>query len=192
MQHSDQPFVELKKAEEAISAMESSKTLDQFEEQWKEFLRRIERCWNKAQAHFGKSPKWNGWQGKIEKLRKNDDLLLYLVQARGAEEHSVNEISEHQPGSIGINPAVGNSLFIEKLEIRNGQIVELRSPQLLRIDVLPARIRLLPVVNRGRRYEIPQHHLGGSIDPMNVISISKAAYIFYEKILTEAEKKFVG
>ena len=191
MQHSDQPFIELEKAKETISAMESSESLGQFEEQWKEFLRRTERTWNKAHAHFGKSPKWNSWQRKVEQQRKSDELLLYLVQARGADEHTVNEISERQPGGIGINPAVGNSLFIERMEIRNGQIVELRSPQAIRIDLLPAQIRLLPVTNRGRKYEVPTSHLGSRIDPSNVIEIAKAAYSFYEKVLAEAEEKFV-
>ena len=155
-------------------------------------MRRTERSWNKAQAHFGKSPKWSGWQGKVEQQRKSDELLLYLIQSRGAEEHTVNAISERQPGGIDINPASGNSLFIERMEIRNGQIVELRSPQAIRIDLLPPRIRLLPVTNRGRKYEVPTSHLGSRVDPTNVIAIAKAAYRFNEKVLAEAEAKFVG
>jgi len=68
MQHSDAPYIELTKARAAIPAMREAKSLDEFEEQWKEFLGRLERVWNKAFSHFGKSPKWNGWKGKTVEL----------------------------------------------------------------------------------------------------------------------------
>jgi hypothetical protein len=92
MKHSDQLKIELSKAREAIKSMRNAKTIDEFEESWKTFLGRLERVWSKSINHFGKSPKWNGWKGKFESLRKSDPLLSYLVNARGAEEHTVNEI----------------------------------------------------------------------------------------------------
>lgn len=191
MQHSDQPFIELAKAKEAISAMEKSGSPADFEEQWKEFLRRLERSWSKAQAHYGKSPKWNGWQGKIDRQRRTDALLSYLVNARGAEEHTVNEISEIEKDSIDINPAEGNSLFIEQLEIRSGVITTLRSPQKIRIDFIPGKMRLLPVINRGRTYGVPTLHLGKQINPEKVVEVARTAFGFYEKVIAEAEAKFV-
>lgn len=190
MQHSDQPFQELAKAKAAIAAMAAAHTIDEFEEQWKEFLRRLERVWNKAIAHFGKSPKWNGWQGKYDNLRRRDPLLSYLVNARGAEEHTVNEVVGREPGGIGINPAEGNSLYIERMEIKNGTL-SIRSPQKVKIEFLAARMTLVPVVNRGRRYGLPSHHLGNSIDPSNVLGVAELAVKFYEEALAQAEAFFV-
>jgi hypothetical protein len=190
MQHSDQPFREIAKAKEALAGMMASHSVEHFEEHWKEFLRRLERSWSKAQAHFGKSPKWNGWQGRIQNARRADPLLAYLVNARGAEEHTVNEISSRQPGGIGVNPAVGSSLYIERMEINNG-VISIRSPQQLKIEFVPSKMSLLPVVNRGRTYPLPTLHLGAPIDPSNVVAVAQSALAFYENALNEAEEFFV-
>ena len=66
MKHSEQPRKELARALSAIDAMKNSSFLEEFEENWKIFLRHIERVWNKSAYHYGKSPKWNGWKGKNE------------------------------------------------------------------------------------------------------------------------------
>ena len=190
MQHSDQPHIELDRARAALDAMRSSKTLEEFEENWKDFLRRIERTWNKVTAHFGKSPKWDVWRGKFEALRKTDQLLSYLVNARGAEEHTVNEVMGREPGGIGINPAEGNSLYIERMEVNNGKIT-IQSPQKLRIEFIPARATLVPIVNRGKTYSVPTNHLGGRIEPSDVLAVADAALAFYRDALEQAEKFFV-
>lgn len=190
MQRSDQPNLELARAREAAARMAAAASLDEYEEHWKEFLRRVERCWNKAHAHYGKSPKWNGWQGRIDRLRRTDPLLSYLVNARGAEEHTVNEITTRHPGGIGINPAEGNSLYIERMEVNNG-VISVRSPQKIKVDFIPARMGLLPVTNRGRTYGTPTLHLGNTIDPQNVQAVAGMALAFYEQVLREAEAFFV-
>ena len=190
MQHSDQPSLELAKARAAIGEMRDAKTLDALEEAWKEFLGRLERGWNKGVSHFGKSPKWNGWKGQFEGLRKTDPLLSYLVNARGADEHTVNEIVGREAPGIGINPAKGNSLYIERMEINNGNIF-IQSPQKIRVDFLPARTTLLPVTNRGRVYAVPTSHLGNPVDLMNVIAVADVAAEFYENFLARAEEFFV-
>jgi hypothetical protein len=190
MQHSEQPSLELSRARAAIETMRNAKTFDQFEECWKEFLGRLERVWNKGFNHFGKSPKWNGWKGKFEGLRKTDPLLSYLINARGADEHTINEIVGREPGGIGINPAEGNNLYIEHMEINNGNIF-IKSPQKIKIDFFPARTTLLPVTNRGRTYPVPTTHLGNAVDPINVIAVAEAGAQFYEHFLSQAEEFFV-
>ena len=190
MQHSEQPRIELKHAHYAMDSMRDAETLNEFEEGWKEFLRRIERTWNKMQSHYGKSPKWTGWQSKYESLRKKDQLLSYLVNARGAEEHTVDAVVSTNPGGITIDPAEGNFMHIESLSLNNG-VLKVKSPQKLKIDFILAAIELLPVVNRGRRYEVPKEHLGQAINPQDVSSVAKAAFAFYESALADAEKFFV-
>lgn len=189
MQHSKQPALELEKARIAIEAMRNAKSLDEFEDGWKEFLGRLERVWTKGINHFSKSPKWNGWKGKFEPLRRSDSLLSYLVNARGADEHTVNEIVGREPGGIGINPAEGNCLYIERMTISNGNIF-IKSPQKIRVDFLPAKTTLLPVTNRGRTYPVPTEHFGSPIDPTNVIAVAEAGAQFYERFLAQAEEFF--
>jgi len=117
-------------------------------------------------------------------------LLSYLVNARGAEEHTVNEIVGREPGGIGINAAEGNSLYIERMEINDGNIF-IQSPQRIRVDFIPARTTLLPVTNRSRIYPVPTTHLGATVDSNNVISIAEAGAQFYEAFLAQAEGFFV-
>lgn len=190
MRHSERPSLELSKARAAVEGMRDAKTLDEFKEEWKEFLGRLERVWNKAVSHFGKSPKWNGWKGQFEGLRKTDALLSYLVNARGADEHTVNEIVGREPGGVGISPVEGNSLYIEYMEVNNGNVF-IKSPQKIKIDFLPARTTLLPVTNRGRVYPAPTSHLGNPVDPTNVIGVAGAGAQFYEHFLCKAEEFFV-
>lgn len=112
------------------------------------------------------------------------------MNARGAEEHTVNEITTRHPGGIGINPAEGNSLFIEHMEVNNG-VISIRSPQKLKIEFTPGRMGLSPVTNRGRTYAMPTSHLGKSIDPHDVHAVARTALDFYEQALRDAEAFFV-
>ena len=190
MQRSDAPHQELIRAKLAVVAMRKATTLNQFEESWKEYLGRIERTWNKISNHFGKSPKWNSWQGPFDRQRRQDSLLSYLVNARGAEEHTVKEIVARELGGIGINPAFGNR--IDHLEISNvGGQMNIKTTQPLKIEFIPGRIALLPVVNRGRTYPVPNAHLGKTIDPTDVPALAELGVVFYENALARAQAYFV-
>lgn len=81
-------------------------------------------------------------------------------------------------------------MHIEHMEIRSGQIVSLKSPQELLITFYPARVRLLPVTNRGRTYSVPNSHFGKTVDSNNAVQIAKTAYQYYGLFLDEAEKFF--
>jgi len=190
MQPSDKPFQELKLAKEQIEAMRQAASLDEFEEGWKEFLRRLERVWYKATSHYSKSPKWNGWKGRFVQERKKDPLLSYLTNSRGADEHTVGEITGRDPGGIAINPAEGTGLYIEKMEINNG-VINLKTPQQIRVDFIPEKMKLLPITNHGRIYDVPIEHLGSKINPKNVIEIAEIGISYYSKFLEDAEKHFV-
>ncbi|GED78413.1 MULTISPECIES: hypothetical protein [Pseudomonas] len=191
MQNSPAPRIELEKALKSIEEMEHAKSLDDFEEAWKAYLFRIERSFNKAQAHFKKSPKWDAWWGKYKRLRSSDELLAYLINARGAEEHSVEEIVGRDGGGIGINPAHGNSLYIESLTTDAFGNIQIRSPQAIKIDFIPEKTKLLPVLNRGRTYPTPHMHLGKPIDASDVCGVARLAHNFYSSFLLEAELYFV-
>jgi hypothetical protein len=190
MKHSEQPRIELAKAKACIDGLRNARSLDEFEEHWKNFLHKLERVWNKTCNHYSKSPKWNGWKGKYEQLRKKDPLLSYLVNARGADEHTVNEITSRKPGSIGINPAEGNSLYIEKMTIKTDH-VSINSPQKISVDFIPARTVLADVISRGRTYPVPTSHRGKPVDPANVTDIAETAVEFYKEFLDEVEAYFV-
>ena len=191
MQHSDAPFAELEHARRAIQNMGQAKSLEDLEEFWKEYLRRLERVWSKSVSHFGKSPKWNGWQGKFLKLRKNDPLLSYFINARGAEEHTGGEITERDPGWLNINFGPGDHAYVERMVIENGMLKELRGPKGLVFEFRPARVKPLPITNRGVIYPVPAQHLSKAIDPNNLLDIAERGVTFYAGFLDEAESFFI-
>jgi hypothetical protein len=183
--------LELDKAFASIMAMQEAPSLDDFEEAWKCYLFRLERCFNKAQAYFKKSPKWDAWWGKYKQLRASDDLLAYLINARGAEEHSVEEIVGRGGPEVAIKPVSGNSLHIKRLTITGDGDVCLQSPQKLKVRFYPERVTLLPIRNRGRYYPAPVTHLGSNIDSEDVCGVARLAHQFYSEFLRSAEEYFV-
>jgi hypothetical protein len=190
MQHSEQPFLELGRARQAIESMRQAGSLEDLEEHWKDYLRRLERVWNKSVSHYGKSPRWNGWQGKFLKLRKGDPLLSYFINARGADEHTVGEITQRDQGSVSVNVGPSGTAFIERMEIRNGVITELRGTGLV-LAFQPARVKLLPITNRGVTHLVPTQHLSQPIDPDNLLDIADKGLAFYANFLGEAEAFFI-
>jgi hypothetical protein len=189
MQSSPNIHQELTRRAEYISLLAGASSVHEIENQWKQFLYHLERVWYKCENHFGKSPKWNGWKGKFEVARKRDPLLSYLINARGADEHTVEEITEKKPGSIGIGPGHTGSVHIKSLEFGPDGI-KFDGEGSLKLTFSPASIQLLPVVNRGRTYLVPTQHKGTPIQP-GILNIAKAGLDFYAKLVADAEEHFV-
>ncbi|MEQ3694019.1 MAG: hypothetical protein ABNH16_03765 [Thalassolituus sp.] len=192
MQPIDKPWEQLRRAESYIEKMTTASSVEEYEEYWKEFLHNLERSWNKLTSHLKRSPKYQGWveRGKTEKLRRQDQLLSYLVNARGAEEHSVAEISKQQSGGIRINPVFGNSLKINKVGVINGQIY-IDSDQPIKIDFIPDKVVLMSVENRGRTYDVPSEHIGNKLIKNDPVEIAKLGVAFYKTYFENAEVHFV-
>lgn len=189
MQHSEQPFLELDRARLAIDAMRQAGSLEDLEEHWKEYLRRLERVWNKSAHHFGKSPKWNGWQCKYLKLRKHDPLLSYFINARGADEHTVGEITERQQSRFDVK-MTKQTAYVKSIVIENGIVTEVSGTGLA-FEFQPARVRLLPITNRGIMHPLPTQHLSQPVDPYNLLEIAEKGVSFYADFLKEAEAFFI-
>ena len=180
---------ELSRARDSVAAMKGSGTLSELEDHWKEYLGRLERVWFKAFAHYKKSPKWQGWQARFEKERKDDPLLSYLRNARGADEHTVSDIVEHQQSHIAIVPGEQGGT-IRNLRISGG-VATAETTGTSGVVFNPARIKLLPVVNRGVTFDVPGKHQGNTLDPENVVSVAEVGLQYYEKFLNEANTFFV-
>lgn len=192
MQPITKPWEQLQKASLGIDKIKGSNSLDEYEDHWKDFLHNLERAWNKLTSHLKRSPKFQGWnrRGQVERLRKQDELLSYLINARGADEHSIEDITKKEAGGIGINPAQGNSLTINQLVIDNGNI-SFDADRPVKIEFISGKIRLLPITNRGREYKVPAKHLGKDIASTDPAKLAELALEFYKNYFKEAEGYFV-
>ena len=188
MQHSEAPWKELARAKRELDALKAADDIRVRLDHWIEFLRAIERLWNKAEAAFSRSPKWQPWQGKYVRLRRTDGLLCYMAQARNMEEHSDEPSAVALPGSMSIGRG-GGEVFIEKLVIDGqGKVAEYRGSH--PIEVTPPRISTRAVDNRGVQINPPTSHLGHPI-ASDVTSMADAGFAFYKAFLEAAEAKFV-
>lgn len=180
---------ELADCEALLVALSESTSVDQSEALWKQFLRHLERVWLKCESHFGRSPKWNGWQGQFLTKRKKDPLLRYLHNARNADEHTVTNIVDKNPDSFKIGPVGGNGR-LRYLAIY-GDHYEYDADGHVDVSFVPGQLKLLPVTNRSNVYPPPTEHLGKSLDGATVVEIARAGLNFYHDVVVQTEKFFV-
>lgn len=180
---------ELDAAERAITEMRSSATLDALETHWKEFLGRLVRVWYKTQASLKGDPKYVKCQTvtRVTQAIKEDELIRYLHMARHTEEHTVNPVSRRQPGRMTIN-GVGpnNSLYIRRLEIRNGQVL-LDAPLGATVNIEPARVTPEDIQNKYGKFSIPKSHLGKSLEDTSLLALAALGLTFYRNVFAELE-----
>jgi hypothetical protein len=192
MQPLDKAKAQLQKARRSLERMKVAQSLDKYEEEWVDFLHNLERTWNKTVNHLGRSPKYQGWskRTRTECLRRQDPLLSYLLNARGAEEHTIAQITEKEMGGIGISPAEGSELLIHHMSISKG-VININADRPIKIVFIPGKVKLLPVVNRSRTYDPPQMHLGKDVGEIDPIKVAELGITFYEDYIKEAESYFV-
>lgn len=190
MQPSTKPREALEKARAAAQALGTATSLAQVEERWKDYLFCLERVWNKAEAHFSRSPKWQGWQGTYVKQRRLDPLLVYLTKARDTEEHSIEPITEITHGGVGIKPAdPERGAYFHKIELTNS-VLTVQADDPIVIDYILPSLRLLPVTIRGRTYPVPKQHLGAAVDPSNIAAVASSGLKYYGDFLDSADRFF--
>lgn len=193
LQSSDKPDIELKLAGDLLEEMRAAKSLQVLESLWKRFLHHIDRVWNKAEAHYSKSPKWSSWGGKYLKQRRSDALLSYLVNARNVDEHSISEITEVRPGTFAIKARdASKGFYVNSFIIGDNGVKEVSLGENAVIDFKPSSVRLIAVRNRGREYLPPTTHLGEKVNPDDLIGVATKALQFYDDFLRAARNYFVS
>ena len=182
----DKLSAQLAKARAEITAMEQSKTLEELEEHWKEFLSQLERVWYKTNACFARSPGWKKWVEPYAKQRNDDKLLRYLGEARGRHEHTVEDITAKKPGKMSIAAGPTGSGIIRGISIVDGKLdVEMASGS-AKVKFSPGNVRLLPITKREGSIPIPRSHRGDEIDPEDIIELARHGYDFYEQLVRSA------
>lgn len=140
-----------------------------FESAWREFLQKIERVWNKAQAALAGQARWGKLESEIAHLRNTDPLLRYLRHARNADEHSIQPVATEWQANL------------RATAVESGHV---------KLEWKPWDRPLLPVRNRGVTYEPPTTHLGRSLVEMRrdsrlaePVFVAELALRFYRELL---------
>lgn len=192
MQHSDKPFEELEKAKQLLIQMKTARTLDELDMFWKNYLTHLDRVWNKAKANFSRSPKWSNWQSPYVKARNKDPLILYLMQARNADEHTTDEITEKREGFMAINPAdPKQGIHIKNMRTDARGEIHIETTHPIVFEFEPSRVAMIAFENRKVIYNPPMSHMGEPLDPHDLIGAAAKGIDFYEGFLHSAEAFFV-
>jgi hypothetical protein len=86
---------ELRAAKRALETMKSATSLPDMREAWQTFIDRLEKIWVKVERECQPvRSTFQPWQGEHKRMRDSDPLLVYLHQARHADQHSI------QPGTL--------------------------------------------------------------------------------------------
>ena len=148
----------------------------EYEKAWRIFLHRIERVWTKTQAAMHGKSGWQKIESEFSRLRKTDQLLNYLQQARNVEEHSIQELATDWDARLTA-VQVGNEV---------------------KLSWQPWDRPLLPVTNRGVKFDPPRLHLGASIEPLlgkgkaEARVVAELALGFYVEFLNKVSTEVVG
>lgn len=150
-------FKEIKAAESAYQAMVRIGITDfhEYEQAWRDFLHALERFWNKIELECKGRPQWQRIREEYVYHRKNDDLLLYLRQARNASEHTLSPVIKEWDANLRTTPLSGA----------------------IQLEWDPWDRPLLPVTNRGKTYEPPKQHLGKPLEDYRRVGCGEARIV---------------
>lgn len=182
---------ELDRAYRCFDNMRSAKNYDDYETNWRNYLNHIEKCIEKIEV--ATTPIRGAFSSAMAdeiKIRNSDQLLIYIKQARNADNHSIQDLSKLTPGGVGINPLIGNSLFIKKMTIDNDVIHYDGDP--ITITFYPSKIEVIEITNRGKKFPPPTTHIGATVSSKDPLFIAESGINFYRNFIKKIEQKLMS
>lgn len=186
------PRKDLKRAKAILEELATCESLEEFEAQWQDVLARIERAWQGVETRIASHPNGQNWISKYAKIKKKDQLLNYMKQARNSEWHVVSS-SVNSDILLSLTNKAGGHIPIKSIrpEFKEGVLtIHLESDDKgLELDVkaIPGQARLSRIQNRGTWYDPPKTHLDIPISDLHPVAVGVLCVKFYEDCFNEAE-----
>ena len=121
------------------------------EEAWSNFLTMANRAYTKLEQGAKDNGKHRAWFGRQKHERRQDPSLRYIKNARDADEHGLERITERASGGIGIK---FSSRRVLNQRSSNADILvedrlhwNLRSSSEISVHAYPAGVKLIAVTN---------------------------------------------
>jgi hypothetical protein len=161
----DEPLMrskrELRTARLAVEGMRAAKSFEDYVAAWQTFLDRLEKVWVKVERECQPHrPAFASRQAAAKKLRKEDELLAYLHQARHADQLTIQPTAADVLGGFQVKIPPGHTIEVS-IDKAAGTLT-VRGLTEAAVVLGPCRI-LLPFQNRGVVYNPPRSHLGASL-----------------------------
>jgi len=175
--------IELNAAQYAIERLKKAETYPEMKAAWQDVVSRLEKTWTKAKLECA------GCVGEPRTLldtttatRGSDELLIYLSQARHADQHSLESGTSWGLG-MRIEVPAGASVNIDfetgTVKAKDGDI---------HVAVAGPVYALIPVVNRGVTFDPPEQHLGKPVKGTDPITVAKTGFSFYSQLVSDLEQ----
>jgi hypothetical protein len=180
----DAACTEYARAAESLAVVATTNNFATLEKNWASFLVSAGRIFTKLEQGAKVSGKSRAWWGKQLHQRRTDPLLGYLWHARNADEHTLQRINQLQPAEAKVIKPPKED--IEQLERAMNN--ETRPwAHVGTVEWTPEHVLLLPLVDRGVRYDVPTEHLGKPIENSSPAHIGGLALAYLDAMLKEAK-----
>ena len=187
----------LRVAQKAAADIKECKSYHDFVDAWYTFITAAKNIWTVLEQGAKVSSQSKQWFGSKAKQRRSDDLLQYLFEARNDDEHVIEEVTEHVPGSLAIGvakPGYSNSVRIENLSIKGGKVTigglhGLDGKPVLVEQTVP-HPRLSKIRPRGRsEMSPPTSHLGAQLRDNSPVTVAETALIYLAALVEDARSR---
>lgn len=194
----------LNKSREALFRCRNAKSIDDFYSQWASFVGFSGSVIHAVEAGSNDTPQARQWYGGVRRFCKADPLLLYMYQARNAEEHGTESVIAHNPMPVvgRINPDTDSlepmNLVDGRTMVKNAdgsvtaQLIpgfsQSRADWNIGIGSVPTGPVLLPVYDKrfGNRFAPPTSHDGKELRDTSPLAIGELFLTFLEGLVDQA------
>jgi len=185
-------------ANECANHMAQADNRAEIDKYWNELVGHIEGSWT-AFYHDGKKlfSNFQPWAGKYEGQRKEDELLMYLVQSRHIAQHGVLNL-DWEEGKMHLRPEIDAPAKFRNFKIFSDGRNEIEfesdmpgnKPQVI---VEPGKAVLPIIYNAKHKQNIlpPKTHMGNEIRSISPVNVAKIAIDYYKRIYKEGSSKFL-
>jgi hypothetical protein len=175
--------VQLGRATQSLTELKGSNDFATIETHWAAFLVAMTRVFTKLEQGSKTSYKSNAWWGRRVHEKKTDPLLRYLLHARNADEHTLQQITEFNPGRAH----VGQPTAQEIADLHHQLEHETRPHAVLGLaEVVFPHVVLKEVVDKGVRFSPPQSHLDVPLTNTSPAHVGDLALAYLEAMIKEA------
>ncbi|MDB5575748.1 MAG: hypothetical protein JWR80_924 [Bradyrhizobium sp.] len=183
----DKARARLADAAAALGDVKRSTNYDEFRRAWASFLFACNGVDVILQATAERSdlPSRQWYSAKAD-FRAADELLHYMRSARNTEEHGLDPVAEHVPGTLTL--VAGQGGIIRGMGFVDGKfVIDMHSGEAPDLLIMHEHVKLVAVTdNKGRAVPIPTSHLGKPLTDLRVPIVGDMWLAYQTALLDEA------
>lgn len=182
----------LAKVERCVKQIvEDQESYAAFHEPWADFLLALAGIYTALEQGAKVKPQSRQWFGEKKRLRREDELLRYLHQARNAEEHGIAPVSNLEPPRVEL--VAGDRSMVRGIEFEDnlirikldsraqpgGHIFQVDSPAIRLVTVEDSRF--------GDTCDPPTKHLGKTLEDNFPSTVARLGLEYACLLVADAE-----